>query len=94
MEIAILAKNIKIARATSGLSQKQLADKIGISEKTISAYETGRAIPPSPTLAKIADVTGVSTSQMVGMSEPVNNDDMMTILGRIESKLDLLLKEK
>ena len=53
----ILFKNIKKARLLAEMSQKQLAKKIGISDKTISAYETGRAIPPAPTLTKIVGTT-------------------------------------
>ena len=48
------------------MSQKQLAKKIGISDKTISAYETGRAIPPAPTLTKIAEITDMSFSEIIG----------------------------
>jgi len=62
----ILFKNIKRARTSSGLSQKELARRLGVSDKTVSAYETGRAIPPTLTLAKIAEITNVSLSNMIG----------------------------
>lgn len=52
-----LAKKIRYARRNANISQKQLGEKLGISEMAISAYETGRAIPPLPTLNKIASVT-------------------------------------
>ena len=50
----LLFEKIKRARIEARLSQKELAKKIGVSSKTISAYETGRAIPPVFTLVKIA----------------------------------------
>ncbi len=62
-------ENIKKARIQSGLSQKSLAKKLGISDKTISAYETGRAIPPMPTLTEISKITGVSISQIIEESK-------------------------
>jgi len=76
----ILFQNIKKARVSSGLSQKELAKKLGVSDKTVSAYETGRAIPPTPTLAKIAEITKVSMSKMVGEE----SDEKTEISRRLE----------
>ncbi|MEK7518068.1 MAG: helix-turn-helix transcriptional regulator [Patescibacteria group bacterium] len=53
-----LAHRIRHARRNANLSQKQLARKLKLSEMAVSAYETGRAIPPLPTLGKISRVTG------------------------------------
>jgi len=80
----ILFKNIKKARATAGLSQKELADRLGVSDKTVSAYETGRAIPPTPTLANIAEITGVSVSEIMGVAR---EDEITKRLDKIERKI-------
>jgi transcriptional regulator with XRE-family HTH domain len=81
-----LAERIKIARVSVKLSQKQLADKLGLSEKTISAYEKERAIPPVPTLEKIANITDQPIQFFVdnGKRDP---------LEEISSKLDIIIKE-
>jgi len=42
-----------------------LAEKIGVSSKTISAYETGRALPPLPVLLRIAEVTNVDLESLI-----------------------------
>lgn len=52
-----LAKRIQQARKRARLSQLELARAIGISDKAISAYEKGRAIPPLPKLREIASQT-------------------------------------
>ena len=39
----ILKNRLKEARTESGLSQKQLADMVGVSRNTISSIETGRS---------------------------------------------------
>lgn len=83
----ILFENIKKARATSGLSQKELAKKLGVSDKTVSAYETGRAIPPTPTLARIAEITNTSVSQIMGIEETYNNNEIAKTLKNIEEKI-------
>ena len=54
---AELAKRIKSARLTCRLSQVVLARQIGVSDKSISAYELGRSTPPFDKLKKIAMIT-------------------------------------
>ena len=41
----ILKNRLKEARTESGLSQKQLADMVGVSRNTISSIETGQFNP-------------------------------------------------
>lgn len=64
-----LFRNIKRARVMAELSQRELATKLDLSDKTVSAYETGRAIPPTPTLARISEITGVSISDLLEIKE-------------------------
>lgn len=83
----ILFGNIKKARVTSGLSQKDLAKKLGVSDKTVSAYETGRAIPPTPTLAKIAEITKISISELLGIEVTIDKENIAERLEKIEQKI-------
>ncbi len=55
-----LGDRIKIRRNELGLSQSELADKVGISYAQIGRYETKDVQPPAKTLTTIADVLGVS----------------------------------
>lgn len=55
--LAELATRIKSARESARLSQQELGSHIGVSDKSISAYEKGRSIPPVEKLQKIADLT-------------------------------------
>ena len=52
-----LAKRISTARASAHLSQQELGTSIGVSDKSISAYEKGRSQPPLKNLQRIADAT-------------------------------------
>jgi transcriptional regulator with XRE-family HTH domain len=52
-----LAKRIREARRTARLSQDALGKSIGVSDKSISAYEQGRSIPPINKLKQIAKFT-------------------------------------
>jgi transcriptional regulator with XRE-family HTH domain len=55
-----LGDKIRRAREYAGLEQRELANRAGISQATISAAETGRARPHRSTLILIAQATGVS----------------------------------
>lgn len=57
---------IKAARVAAGLTQKQLADKLGISYVNISQLENGRSKrgPTLETLNKIAAALGISVSEL------------------------------
>jgi len=50
MNINTIIKNIRKRR---GLTQKELADKVGKKQADIAKYETGRSIPPGDVLLRI-----------------------------------------
>lgn len=52
------AKKLKSARQEKGYSQKQLALRVGLSDKSISAYEKGSVYPPVTNALLIAKVLG------------------------------------
>lgn len=56
-KLSDLAVRIKEARVSARLSQAELARKINVSDKSISAYEQGRSTPPFEKLKKIAAET-------------------------------------
>ena len=41
----MFSQNLQKIRSEKNLSQEQLADKIGVSRQTISAWESGKASP-------------------------------------------------
>ena len=49
---------IRMARAKAGLSQAELAAAAGLTQQSISAYETGRKEPTLPTLQKLLAAAG------------------------------------
>ncbi len=56
-QLSDLAHRIRNARIAARLSQAELAEGIGVSDKSISAYEQGRSTPPFEKLKKIAHQT-------------------------------------
>lgn len=50
---------LREARKRSGLTQMQIAEKLGITAQSYSQYETGKRQPKAETLKRIADALGV-----------------------------------
>ena len=81
-----LATKIKKARQEAGYSQQKLAEALKLSNKTISAWEVGRAQPHIRTLKKIAEVTKVPTAYFVDELSDAEFELKMK-LSRIEEEL-------
>lgn len=57
---------LKELRKENGLKQKEIAEKIQITERTYSNYETGKREPDIETLIKIADYYKISLDLLTG----------------------------
>ena len=64
-----VGERIKAARKKAGMTQKELADKLGIPYQGISQYERGIRNPKIDTLVKIADILDVSTDYLLCRDE-------------------------
>lgn len=65
-----VGENIKKYRKNSNLTQKQLAEKIGVTVVTIQNYENSRREPNLITLNKIADALGATINDLLNDTEP------------------------
>ena len=72
----MLGNNIKELRKQKHLTQKDLAKLMHVSQQTIGAWETERAIPGSDTLALLANLFNVSTDYLLGRDN--KEDDLKT----------------
>ena len=59
-------ENIRSLRIDNGLTQKQVAQLLGISQNTYSQYEVGVLNYPVDAIVKLADYYGVSTDYLLG----------------------------
>lgn len=48
--------NLKIMRIKRGITQRELAEKVGVTNNTISMYERGERFPKVKTLYKMAQI--------------------------------------
>lgn len=63
-------ENLKLARERKGLSQKDVAEKIGVAKSTYSLYESGNREPNVQTIKKIADLLKITADELLGLDEP------------------------
>ena len=72
------------------MTQKQLADLVGVSDKTISKWETGRGIPDTAIMNELCKVLGISINELLS-GERLSKDSYN---GKAEENMVNLLKDK
>ena len=60
----------------NGLSQKELAEKIGVTNASTSRYINGERIPKGPVVANIASVLHVEAGYLLGMVTPEEDPEL------------------
>ena len=64
-----MLENIKKLREEMGITQKQLADVIDVSQQSVNKYENHNIEPDIETLIRIADYFNTSVDYIVGHTE-------------------------
>ena len=97
----MLSENIFRYRRSLGLSQEQLADRIGVSRQTISKWEGGQSAPDVEKLIVLSECFDITIDALIrgdseipekpkaadGQNEPI---DPITVLGVVICVLGLL----
>ena len=65
MDQYVTGNTIKTLREKSKMTQLQLAEKLGVSDKTISKWETGKGYPDITLLEPIAEAFQVSVTELI-----------------------------
>jgi len=69
--------NLKKYRKEKGITQIRLSIEAGVSQETISAYESGKALPSAETLIKLSNYLNVSIDFLLDLtSNPIRNYDV------------------
>ena len=61
-----LPEKLKALRSKYGYSQKQVADKVGVSPSVVSAYETGERTPSTEVLFMLSNIYNCSVDYLLG----------------------------
>ena len=65
MDQYVTGTTIKALREKAGMTQLQLADRLGVTDKTISKWETGKGYPDITLLEPIAEIFRVSVTELI-----------------------------
>lgn len=65
MDTVKISNFILMARTKAGLTQKELADKIGVSDKTISKWETGKSLPDISYYETLCDALNIKVNELL-----------------------------
>ena len=91
-----MGNKLKNLRKQKRLTQKQVADRIGLAISAVSSYEAGTRYPSYDILIKLARIYHVSTDYLLGMTDKkeldisgLNDDEVEAI-----SQLVNILKNK
>lgn len=69
LDAATLGPFIARVRTSRGLTQRELAERLYVSDKTVSKWERGLSLPSVPLLIPLAEALGLSISELMSCTE-------------------------
>ena len=81
-----MGEKLKSLRIEKKLTQKQVADRIGLAISAVSSYESGTRYPSYDVLVKLARIFHVSTDYLLGMTDKRNID----VTGLNDNEIELV----
>lgn len=104
------ADRLKKYRTDIDMKQEELADKIGVSQKTISSWETGRSEPTMREISKLCkvldctveDLTDTRTRRigeitmqdMMVKIETLGKEELRDLNERIERRMEIIIERE
>lgn len=94
MEKNISKNRIKDLREDRDLLQTDVAKAVGIDQRTLSNYETGKTCPDSYAIIRLAEFFGVTCDFLLGVTDRnlKNADDLSAEIDDIKRRLDDIKK--
>ena len=74
-----IADRIQYLRKAKGLSQEELADKVGVSRQAVSKWESEQSTPDTEKIIVMSELFEVTTDYMLKGIKPVNKNNQKTI---------------
>ena len=66
MDLVKIGKFIAESRKAQNLTQMQLAEKLNITDRAVSKWETGRALPDSTIMLELCDILKITVNELLG----------------------------
>lgn len=94
-----IGRFIASCRKKQGMTQKQLAEKIGISNRAVSKWETGKSMPDSGIMLELCDLLKINVNELLSgeriMADAYNKqaeDNLLAMKKEVENKNRQLLR--
>lgn len=81
-----MGEKLRSLRTEMKLTQKQVADRIGLAISAVSSYESGTRYPSYETLVKLSRMFHVSTDYLLGLTEKRSID----VTGLDDAEVELI----
>ena len=65
MDMIKIGKFISACRKEAGLTQLQLAEKLNVTDRAVSKWETGKAMPDSSIMLKLGEILNISVNELL-----------------------------
>lgn len=82
----MVADRIKILREQKGLTQTELAKKLGITRSSVNAWEQGISVPSTQYIVELAHIFLVSTDYLLCL----NRSAVVSVEGLTEKDVELV----
>ena len=86
MNQEVIGKFIAECRKEKNMTQQELADKLGVTDRAISHWENGRRLPDYSLLKDLCDVLSISINELFS-GEKISKEDYETKAEENMSKL-------
>ncbi|MCD7847220.1 MAG: helix-turn-helix domain-containing protein [Oscillospiraceae bacterium] len=83
----MISENIKLCRIESGMSQEELAEKLGVVRQTVSKWENNLSVPDADILIRMAELLDVPVNRLLGVSD-IHNEDLSLEISELRKELE------
>ena len=78
----MIGDNIKRIRELEGITQEELADRVCVSQYSISSYEKGKTSPTVTVLFRLAKALDIPVASLLGIKTKFTTEELERVLKR------------
>lgn len=93
MDAKIIGEHIKEYRKSNNVTQRELAELLFVSDKTISRWELGKGLPDIEQLPKLAEILGISINELVGAENETEEEESDSLADQYKKEVERLEQE-